>query len=100
MTSRAALALSSAVLLMLSGCKVIHHITHDDACNKPQAYQRASSIAPLNIPQGLDGPDTSRALDVPPLNEPAPRALTPKDPCMYAPPSFDVPQQNGRIGEE
>jgi len=99
MMTRAALALSSAVLLALSGCRVIHHITHDDSCNKPQPYMRATSIPPLNIPPGLSSPDTSRALDVPPLNEPAPPVRTVKDPCIYAPPSFNVPQPNARPGE-
>ncbi|MGH8199703.1 MAG: hypothetical protein ACREVO_04980 [Steroidobacteraceae bacterium] len=100
MTSRAALALSSAVLLALSGCKVIHHVTHDDTCNKPEPYQRATSIAPLNIPQGLASPDTSHALEVPQLNGPAPPPRTVKDPCIFAPPSFNVPQPNPRPGEE
>jgi uncharacterized lipoprotein len=99
MTSRAALALSSAVLLALSGCKVIHHITHDDACNKAQPYMRATSIASLNIPPGMSSPDTSHALDVPQLNEPAPPPRSPRDPCLAAPPNFNVPQPNGRLGE-
>ncbi len=66
MTSRAALLFFfSALLLALSGCKTIHHITHDDSCNKPEPYQRATSIAPLAIPQGMSSPDTSHALEGP-----------------------------------
>jgi uncharacterized lipoprotein len=99
MTSRAALALSSALLLALSGCKTIHHITHDDTCNKPEPYQRASSITPLAIPQGMSTPDTSHALEVPPLNEPPPPPRTVKDPCLAAPPTFNVPQPNAPPGE-
>ena len=99
MMSRAMLALSAALLLALSGCKTIHHITHDDSCNKPQPYQRATSIAPLAIPPGLASPDTSHALDVPPLNEPAPPPRRVSDPCLSAPPAFDVPQPNARPGE-
>jgi uncharacterized lipoprotein len=99
MTSRAALALSAAVLLTLGGCKTIHHIYGQETCNKPQPYQRATSVPPLAIPQGLDSPDTSHALDVPRLDGPAPppRGLT--DPCLSAPPSFNVPQPNARPGE-
>jgi uncharacterized lipoprotein len=99
MMSRATLALFSALLLAVSGCKTIHHITHDDSCNKPEPYQRATSIAPLAIPQGMSTPDTSHALDVPPLNEPAPPPRTVKDPCIYAPPSFNTPQANAPPGE-
>ena len=94
MTSRASLALSFAVLLALSGCKTIHHITHDDSCNKPEPYQRATSIAPLTIPQGMSTPDTSHALDVPVLNQPPPPPRTVKDPCLAAPPTFNVPGAN------
>ena len=98
MMSRAALALSVAVVLALGGCKTIHRIAHGSSCNKPQPYMRASSIPPLAIPQGLDAPDTSHALDVPTLNEPAPPPRTQKDPCLASPPSFNVPQPNARPG--
>jgi uncharacterized lipoprotein len=99
MMSRATLALSAALLLALSGCKTIHHITHDDSCNKPEPYQRATSIPPLVIPPGMSTPDASHALDVPPLNEPPPPPRTVKDPCIYVPPSFNTPQANAPPGE-
>lgn len=99
MTSRAALALTSAVMLALSGCKTIHHITHDDSCNKPEPYQRATSIASLAIPQGMSTPDASHALEVPDLNEPAPPPRTVKDPCLAAPPAFNAPDANAPPGE-
>ena len=84
-------ALSCAVLLALGGCKTIHHLTRSHSCNKPQPYQSAVSIPPLNIPHGLDAPDTSHALDIPKLDEPAPPARRPDTPCLAAPPSFNVP---------
>jgi uncharacterized lipoprotein len=92
-------ALSCAVLLALGGCKTIHHLTRSHSCNKPQPYQQARSIPPLKVPQGLDAPDTAHALDVPQLNVPAPPPRTLKDPCLSAPPAFNVPQPNARIGE-
>ena len=98
MKSRAALALSAAVLLALGGCKTFHRLANGQSCNKPQPYMRATSIPPLTVPQGLDAPDTSRALDVPKLDEPAPPRRGPNDPCLYAPPSFNVPQANPRPG--
>jgi uncharacterized lipoprotein len=98
MKLRANLALPLSVLLVLGGCKTIHHITHDDSCNKPQPYMQATSIPPLNIPQGLSAPDTSHALDVPKLDGPAPPPRRPGEPCLDAPPSFNVPQPNARPG--
>ena len=98
MKLRAKLALPFAVLLALGGCKTIHHITHDDSCYKPQPYMKAASIPPLNIPQGLDAPDTSHALDVPKVDEPTPPARRPGEPCLDEPPSFNVPQPNARPG--
>jgi uncharacterized lipoprotein len=98
MKLRAKLALPLSVLLVLGGCKTIHHITHDDSCNKPQPYMQATSIPPLNIPQGLSAPDTSHALDVPKLDGPAPPPRRPGEPCLDAPPSFNVPQPNARPG--
>jgi uncharacterized lipoprotein len=80
--------------LALSGCKTMHRLVHEEDCNKPQPYQSATSIPPLNIPAGLDPPDTSHALEVPKLNEPAPPPRRPTDPCLAAPPSFNVPQPN------
>ena len=99
MNFRATLALPFVAVLALAGCKTIHHIAHNDGCNKPQPYMQASSIPPLNIPQGLDTPDTGHALDVPKLDEPAPPARRPSDPCLDAPPTFNVPQPNARLGE-
>ena len=96
--SASRVAFAAAMLLALGGCKTIHHITNGDNCNKPQPYMRATSIAPLAIPPGLDAPDSSHALDVPKLNEPAPPPRGAKDPCLDSPPSFNVPQPNARPG--
>ena len=99
MISRAGWALAGAVLLALGGCKTLHHMTRENSCNKPQPYMQASSIPPLRIPQGLDAPDTSHSLDVPKLDTPRPPPRRPTDPCLSAPPSFNVPQANARPGE-
>jgi uncharacterized lipoprotein len=99
MKYRAGWALSIAVLLALGGCKTIHHLTRGNSCNKPQPYMKATSVAPLRIPGGLDAPDTSHALTVPQLDTPAPPPRTEKDPCLSAPPSFNVPHPDARPGE-
>ncbi|HVC31851.1 MAG TPA: hypothetical protein VND24_11740 [Steroidobacteraceae bacterium] len=93
------LALAAAVLLSLGGCNTIHRLSRENTCNKPQPYMGASSIPPLRIPPGLDAPDTSHALVVPKLDEPAPPPRGPTDPCLSAPPSFNVPHPNVRPGE-
>jgi uncharacterized lipoprotein len=90
------LALAVVVPFALGGCKTIHHILNEDTCNKPQPYQRAASIPPLNIPPGLAPPDTSHALDVPKLDGPAPPPRGPADPCLAAPPAFNAAQPNAR----
>jgi len=74
--------------LALGGC----HALRGNSCNAPQVYQQAKSVPPLKIPAGLDAPETTNALRIPALSEPAPRPHTPKDPCLDAPPSFKVRQ--------
>lgn len=90
------LAVSAAALLVLGGCKTIHHIVRSDDCNKPQPYMQATSIPRLDVPTGLDSPDTSHALDVPKLDGPAPPPRSRKDPCFDEPPAFNVAQPNAR----
>jgi hypothetical protein len=82
----ACLALGTCALLLTGGCHVL------GSCNNPQAYAGAGEIAPLKMPVGLDGPDTSQALAIPPLNQPeAPRGAD--APCLEDPPVWkDAPQ--------
>jgi len=44
------------------------------------------------VPPGLDAPDTTNALRLPVLNEPAPPPRGAKQPCLDEPPPFKVPQ--------
>lgn len=74
-------------LLLLGGCHLLRNV---GSCHKPQGYEKATSVAPLKIPSGLDTPDTTNALRLPVLNEPAPPKRSGKDPCLYEPPSFKV----------
>jgi len=92
------LVISAAALLALGGCKTIHHLVRSDDCNKPQPYMQATSIPRLNVPAGLDSPDTSHALDVPNLDGPAPPPRRPSDPCLDQPPPFTAAQPNARPG--
>ncbi len=74
--------------LVCGGC----HALRGNSCNAPQVYQAAKSGPPLKIPTGLDAPETTNALRIPALNEPAPPPRTTKDPCLDAPPPFKVRQ--------
>jgi uncharacterized lipoprotein len=61
-------------------------------CHEVQPYTKAASVPPLIIPAGLDAPDTTNALRLPQLTEPAPPPRTGKQPCLDEPPSFKVTQ--------
>ena len=76
--------------LVLSAC----HALRGGSCNAQQVYVEAKSVPPLKIPAGLDAPETTNALHIPALNEPAPPRRGPKDPCLDAPPPFKVRQAN------
>src|SRR2546429_5950453 len=51
------------------------------SCHGPQAYMGAKSVAPLKVPAGLDAPETSSALRIPALTEPAPPAQIGRASC-------------------
>jgi uncharacterized lipoprotein len=74
----------SPLLLALGGC----HLLGANACHAPQPYMKATSVAPLKIPPGLDSPETSNALRIPALNEPAPPPRKGRQPCLDEPPPF------------
>ncbi len=76
------LALAAGTLLLTGGCHVL------GSCNNPAAYSGAKEIPPLKMPVGLDGPDTTQALKIPPLDEPeVPRGAD--APCLEDPPVWE-----------
>jgi uncharacterized lipoprotein len=83
MTTRFAALSLVAILFALSGCRSIVGSCHD-----PQAYQEAQSAKPLQIPAGLEAPDTRNALVIPELKEPAPPPRKEGDECLDRPPSY------------
>src|SRR5215475_10067048 len=86
------LGLLLAVSVALVGCHPIRSLrSRELSCHKKQPYMAATSVAPLKIPAGLDTPDTTNALHIPPLNEPAPPPRKGKEPCLDEPPSFKLP---------
>jgi uncharacterized lipoprotein len=84
--------LVAAALLALSGCHIFGSGLRSKSCHKPQPYMNAKSVAPLQIPPGLDAPDTTNALHIPRLAEPAPPPRKGSDPCLDEPPPFNTPK--------
>ncbi len=92
MKSMLRLGLILAVALALAGCHPFKALrSRELSCHKKQPYTAATSVPPLKIPAGLDTPDTTNALHIPPLNEPAPPLRKGKQPCLDEPPSFKLP---------
>lgn len=80
-----------AVSLALAGCHPIRALkSRAYSCHNKQPYMAATSVAPMKIPPGLDVPDTTNALKIPDLNEPAPPPRKGHDPCLDEPPPFKV----------
>ncbi|HEY4212328.1 MAG TPA: hypothetical protein VGM84_12680 [Steroidobacteraceae bacterium] len=90
-------AARAALVLLLVGAGACHHLTKltGGGCNdvKPKPYQTAKGVAPLQIPSGMDAPETGSALKIPRLNEPAPPKRGEKDPCLDEPPAFSTPKK-------
>lgn len=82
------LLIVAALLVTLAGCHPFRRLTY--SCHKRQPYQGQTSVPPLVIPAGLDAPDTSNALHLPALNEPAPPPRKGREPCLDEPPSYKV----------
>ena len=71
----------------LAGCKSL-------SCNAPPEYGNSDSIPSLNVPAGLEAPDTRNALKVPELDTPD-RPRTDVEGCLDAPPSYFPEHQRG-----
>jgi uncharacterized lipoprotein len=74
-------------MLVLTGCHTLR-----GSCNDPKPYMSAKSAPPLQIPPGLESPDTGNALRIPRLNEPEPPPRKAKDQCLDEPPSYTAPK--------
>jgi uncharacterized lipoprotein len=74
-----------AAATLVSGCHIFNRLTPD--CHRPQEYQRATQLAPLKVPPGLDTPNTQGALVIPTVDL-APPPPGPHDACLDAPPRY------------
>jgi uncharacterized lipoprotein len=77
--------LMAAAAALLGGCHGFGRL-HPD-CHRPQEYQRATQVAPLKVPTGLDTPNTQGALLIPTV-ELAPPPPGPHDACLDTPPRY------------
>jgi len=86
MLKRSRVPLVVAAVLALPGCGHLFKAT----CVRPEDYAGAVDNKPLQIPAGLQGPDTRSSLPVPPLVEPE-RSRGADEPCLDAPPRYANP---------
>ncbi len=77
--------------VLMSGCHIVSRLNPD--CHTRQEYQQAAQVAPLQVPEGLDKPNTQGALVIPTV-EIAPPAPGPKDACLDLPPRYKAAPQN------
>ncbi len=81
---------------LVSGCHMFSKLTPD--CHSSEEYQRAAQVAPLNVPPGLDSPNTEGALVIPAVaNALPPRG--PKDACLDVPPRYKAAPPNKAASE-
>lgn len=81
--------LLACVLLPLAACSWWG--SDEDPCVSTEEYQQAQDVPDLTVPAGLDKPDSSGRLRVPP-GPPAAEPLSQSAGCLPRPPSyFDKP---------
>ena len=85
-----AVGLLLAVVCATSGCNPFRRKNADLVCKGPQGYSDARSMPALQIPPGLESPDTRNALRVPDLNTPEPPARRESQGCLDTPPKYAI----------
>jgi uncharacterized lipoprotein len=85
-----AVGLLLAVVCATSGCNPFRRKNADLVCKGPEGYAEAQSVPPLQIPAGLESPDTRNALKVPELNTPAPPPRKLSEGCLDEPPPYVI----------
>ena len=86
MTRSMAIFALTASAVLLSGCGALRGA----ACSDPAVYSGARSRPPLQIPAGLEAPDTTQALRIPAVNDP--EQPVPANSCLESPPRYTVPR--------
>jgi uncharacterized lipoprotein len=85
------LSLTLLAVLATAGCNPFRRNSAEAAlCKEPVGYANAAEAATLQIPAGLEAPDTRGALKIPDLNTPAPPPRTKEQGCLDQPPPYTV----------
>ena len=79
-----------AVVCATSGCNPFRKKNADLVCKGPEGYAQATSSPPLQIPPGLESPDTRNALKVPDLKTPEPPVRKQSEGCLDEPPPYVI----------
>jgi hypothetical protein len=79
-----------AALALLSGCHLRHTVRSDTACGLTIPYDKATSVAPLQAPEGLPPANTHNTLKVPEIPPNVVRTDPPRKTktCLDLPPKF------------
>jgi uncharacterized lipoprotein len=77
------LLLGASSLVLASGCHTLR------GCSNPEDYADAQNLPRLQVPVGLDGPDTSQVLEIPAQPLEVPRE--PGNSCLEEPPRMLEP---------
>jgi uncharacterized lipoprotein len=85
-----AVGLLSAIVCVTSGCNPFRRSHAEAVCKGPAGYADAASVPPLQIPAGLEAPDTRGALRIPDLNTPEPPPRTRAQGCLDEPPPYVI----------
>jgi len=85
-----AVGLLVGVVCATSGCNPFRKKNANLVCKGPEGYATAASAPPLQIPPGLQSPDTRNALKVPDLNTPEPPTRKQSEGCLDEPPPYVI----------
>ena len=87
---RAASAMALLAALTLTGCSWFRHGNAAKGCREPQFNTNVNSLPPLQVPPGLDPPDTHNGVKIPQLTT-AERVRGRDEPCLPLPPEYGNP---------
>jgi uncharacterized lipoprotein len=78
------------VALATSGCNPFRRNSANLVCKGPEGYADAQTLPSLQIPAGLESPDTRNALRIPDLSTPEPPPRKRSQGCLDEPPPYII----------
>ena len=86
-----AVAILTGVVVATAGCNPFRRSSaKNEPCRDATAYAHNEVIPTLQIPAGLESPDTKNALRIPDLNTPEPPTRTHGQGCLDEPPPYVI----------